>query len=206
MNKSGNDNRSVRNTKKKLLTGLLSLMHQKAISGITVRELTELVDVNRGTFYFHYADIYDMISKVQEEFFQKFNEIIDQMIIQTPVKCNPPEVLVSIFSICAENREFCEIMLGPNGDAAFLDRITNIVDEKISDLWKSVGAHMTPEEYEYFNAFLINGYIGFLQKWLITGCKQSPEEMAVFAANVLIPTIKNSLEFSGLMKNYNHLN
>lgn len=53
MNKSGDNNRSVRNTKRKLLTGLLSLMHEKTISSITVRELTELVDVNRGTFYFH---------------------------------------------------------------------------------------------------------------------------------------------------------
>ncbi len=206
MNKSGDNNRSVRNTKKKLLTGLLSLMRQKAISNITVRELTELVDVNRGTFYFHYTDIYDMISQVQEDFFQKFNEIIDQMMNHPPVKGKPPEVLVRIYSICAENKEFCEIMLGPNGDAAFVDRIKNIVDEKISDLWKTVGAHMTEEEYDYFNAFIINGYIGFLQKWLKTGCKQSPEEMAAFAANVIIPTIKSSIELIGLMKTYNHLN
>lgn len=194
MNRSGDNNRSVRNTKRKLLTGLLSLMHEKTISSITVRELTELVDVNRGTFYFHYADIYDMVGKAEEEFFQKFNEIMDQMINNTPVKGKPPEVLMKVYSICADNREFCEIMLGPNGDAAFVDRIKNIVDEKSSEMWKSVGAHMSQEEYEYFNAFIINGNIGLLQKWLKTGCKQSPEEMAVFAANVVIPAVKSAIE------------
>lgn len=201
MNKSGENNRSVRNTKKKLLAGLLSLMHQKTISSITVRELTELVDVNRGTFYFHYTDIYDMVSKVEEDFFQNFNEIMDQMINNTPVKGKPPEVLVKIFIICAENREFCEIMLGPNGDAAFVDRIKNIVNEKSSEMWKSVGANMSQEVYEYFNAFIINGYIGLLQKWLKTGCKQTPEEMAVFAARVIIPAVKNSIELNEQMRN-----
>lgn len=87
-------------------------------------------------------------------------------------------------------------MLGPNGDAAFVDRIKNIVDEKSSEMWKSVGAHMSQEEYEYFNAFIINGNIGLLQKWLKTGCKQSPEEMAVFAANVVIPAVKSAIELN----------
>jgi AcrR family transcriptional regulator len=196
MNKSGDNNRSVRNTKKKLLDGLLSLMRQKTISCITVRELTELVDVNRGTFYFHYADIYDMVSKVEEEFFREFNAIIDHMISKAPISGRPPEVLVNIFSICAENRELCEILLGPNGDAAFVDRIKIIVDEKCSVAWKSVGAHMSQTEYEYFNAFIINGCIGLLQKWLKTSCVQSPEEMAVYAAKMIVPAVKSSIELN----------
>lgn len=194
MNKSGDNNRSVRNTKKKLLDGLLVLMRQKTISCITVRELTELVDVNRGTFYFHYADIYDMISKIEEEFFKDFNEILDQMLNKTPANRKPPEVLVKIFSICAENREFCEIMLGPNGDAAFVDRIKEIVDEKCSMIWRNVGSNMSPLEYEYFNVFIINGNMGLLQKWLKTGCKQSPEEMAALSAKIIIPALKDSME------------
>ena len=195
MNKSGNNNRSVRNTKKKLLTGLLSLMREKPISSITVRELTELVDVNRGTFYFHYADIYDLIRQVEEEFLLEFNEIIDNMMRNIPAANNPPEILVKIFSFCAENRDLCEILLGPNGDAAFVDRIKNIVDEKCSATWKSIGAHMSLEEYEYFNTFIINGFIGILEKWLKNGCKQTPEEMAVFEAKIILPAAKSSMGF-----------
>ena len=56
MNRSGEENRSVRNTKRRLREGLLRLLEQKPINEISVKELTELVDVNRGTFYFHYQD------------------------------------------------------------------------------------------------------------------------------------------------------
>ena len=57
MNKAGNENRSVRNTKRRLREALLHLMSLKPINEITAKELTELADVNRGTFYFHYDDI-----------------------------------------------------------------------------------------------------------------------------------------------------
>ena len=66
MNKAGEENRSVRNTKKKLREGLLRLMEDKPINEIPVKELTELVDVNRGTFYFHYTDIYDLLRRMEE--------------------------------------------------------------------------------------------------------------------------------------------
>ena len=77
MNKSGNQNRSVRNTKKRLKEALLSLLQDKPINEISVTELSELADVNRGTFYFHYADVYDMLYKTEDEFFREFEKILD---------------------------------------------------------------------------------------------------------------------------------
>ena len=41
MNKAGEENRSVRNTKKRLREGLLRLMADKPINEISVKELTE---------------------------------------------------------------------------------------------------------------------------------------------------------------------
>ena len=62
------ENRSVRHTKKRLKECLIALLKKKPYSSITVKELCDLADVNRGTFYYHYTDIFDMIKKVEEEF------------------------------------------------------------------------------------------------------------------------------------------
>ena len=75
MNKSGNQNRSVRNTKKRLKEALLTLLQKKPVNEISVTELSELADVNRGTFYFHYTDVYDILYKTQDEFFREFEKI-----------------------------------------------------------------------------------------------------------------------------------
>lgn len=57
--------RRVKRTKKILYEALLTLMQNKAINKITVKELTELADINRKTFYLHYTDIFDMIDQIK---------------------------------------------------------------------------------------------------------------------------------------------
>ena len=57
---NGADDRRVRKTKKALRQGLVSLLEKKKLKDITVRELTDTVDLHRGTFYVHYRDIYEL--------------------------------------------------------------------------------------------------------------------------------------------------
>ena len=55
-NKMKNQSRSVMRTQNLLKTGLIELMQEKPVQQITVKELVEHVDLNRGTFYLHYKD------------------------------------------------------------------------------------------------------------------------------------------------------
>ena len=65
MNAKGDANRSVRMTKQRLYQALITLLQQKSLREITVRELTELAGISRGTFYFHYADIYALMDQME---------------------------------------------------------------------------------------------------------------------------------------------
>ena len=57
--------RRVRKTKKQLRMALTTLMMEKSVGEITVREIAELADVNRGTFYAHYRDVNDLLAQVE---------------------------------------------------------------------------------------------------------------------------------------------
>ena len=72
--------RRVRKTRALLLQGLVKMLETHDIQDISVKELTELVDINRGTFYLHYDDIYDMLHKIEDEMFLEFNEIMEQKV------------------------------------------------------------------------------------------------------------------------------
>lgn len=58
--------RRVRKTKRQLRQALTQLLQQKPIKDITVREIADLVDINRGTFYLHYKDVYDMLEQIEK--------------------------------------------------------------------------------------------------------------------------------------------
>lgn len=186
------ENRSVRNTKKRLKESLMKLLKGKPASEITVKELCDLADINRGTFYYHYTDIFDMIKKIEEEFFYEFYQIIEAMKDAILPDGDPYFMLTRIFYFFDENAEWSQIMLGPNGDMAFMQRLKKLVNEKCSDAWKEAGFILSPEEYELFNSFIINGYIGLLETWLKTGRKQPPEEMASFVTRIIPPTTFHS--------------
>ena len=67
MNAKGDANRSVRMTKQRLYQALIRLLQEKDLREITVRELTEQAGISRGTFYFHYADIYALSEAIERE-------------------------------------------------------------------------------------------------------------------------------------------
>ena len=48
-------------TKVDISTALTTLLAKKAIADITVREIVELCEIRRQTFYYHFADIYALM-------------------------------------------------------------------------------------------------------------------------------------------------
>lgn len=190
MNKAGNENRSVRNTKRRLREGLLRLMERKPINEISVKELTELVDVNRGTFYFHYTDIYDLLRGVEDEFFLQFDTTLNETTPQLDSMDNTHPFLTAIFGCLAENRTLCRIMLGPHGDMQFVERVKRLVDERCSYLWRAAMPGADARRFTLYNAFVINGCVGLLQQLVEDDSPYAPAEAAKLAATVVLESLR----------------
>ena len=94
--KENNVDSRVRRTKRLLRQGLTELLKEKSIKKITVRELSERVDINRGTFYLHYKDIYDLVDQIEQELFAEYESILSNYTI-ADLKTQPHKC----FRICA---------------------------------------------------------------------------------------------------------
>ena len=191
MNKSGNDNRSVRNTKRRLREGLLQLMEARPIQEISVKELTELVDVNRGPFYFHYPDLYALLREMEQDFFDAFSRTLHEGVPHGEAAYH--YLLGAIFAFLEENASFCRIMLGPNGDMQFVERVKALVDDTISYFWRMKASRADPAKYEMYNVFIINGCIGLIQKWLNDPARTSPADMAELSATIILESVNSCI-------------
>ncbi|MBQ8279307.1 MAG: hypothetical protein IJZ23_05655 [Roseburia sp.] len=67
------------NTKMMLAETLLSLLEKKPISKITVSELVNLCEINRKTFYYHFADVYDLLEWHLDNEIQKAMSTLDPL-------------------------------------------------------------------------------------------------------------------------------
>ena len=65
------ESRRVTMTKLLLKTALIELMQEKPFPQITIKELCERADLNRTTFYLHYADQTAVLREIENEATQK---------------------------------------------------------------------------------------------------------------------------------------
>lgn len=110
MNAKGDANRSVRMTKQRLYQALITLLQQKSLREITVRELTELAGISRGTFYFHYADIYALMDQMEAAQLARLNDLMDSLLPGISQEEVPP-ALVALFTYMTENPDLCTALL-----------------------------------------------------------------------------------------------
>ena len=62
-------NRRVLYTQKVIRESLLELLKEKDIYKVTVTDICKKADINRGTFYSHYKDAHDLLTSMENEFF-----------------------------------------------------------------------------------------------------------------------------------------
>jgi len=189
---NGTDDRRVRKTKKALRQGLVSLLAQKNLKDISVRELTERADLHRGTFYVHYKDIYDLYDRTWQEMLEEVKEIF----LQHPpeeLRGSPGPLFQAIMEYAWDNRDLCQMFFGPNGDQALVRELERIAEKKFVQDWPVLFPHKDMPGGEYLRIFMVDGCMGVVRRWVDDGMTKSPQEMA----RLLDRFIKGALAMAG---------
>ncbi len=168
--------RRVQYTRMVLEQSLLQLLRDRPIGKIRVNELCALADVNRGTFYAHYRDPYDLLAQIE-------NRLFDQILRE--VKSAPPESssIAQLLDIChalKENRDLCTVLFGPYGDHAFLERVVGIVRNTGLAQWHAALPNVDMALFERLYNFYAHGCLSVVEAWVREEFCTPPEELAVF--------------------------
>lgn len=171
------DNR-VRVTKMFIRQALLTLLKEKPLQNITVRELCQAAGINRGTFYTHYRDIYDLMEQIEEELTEEFQKKMTPLLSGNK-NIDLVDMITEIFSLIQNNAELCLVTLSPYGDKSFLFRLVAIGKEAGMRAYASLYPDCDPKVIDYFYTFISSGCIAILEQWLKEGMKVPVEELAL---------------------------
>ena len=67
----------VRVTKMLIRRAFTDMIGKMSIERISVKELCQRAGINRGTFYAHYTDIYDLRDKLEQEMMTDFQRALE---------------------------------------------------------------------------------------------------------------------------------
>src|SRR5690606_40771921 len=66
-------------TKEKIQQSFLQLLKEKNFMKVSVRDITEAAEINRGTFYLHYLDKYDLLDQMEERLLSDLEKHLERL-------------------------------------------------------------------------------------------------------------------------------
>jgi AcrR family transcriptional regulator len=177
------EDKRTRYTKMFLRESLIKKLGEKPISRITITELCKDAEVNRSTYYAHYADQYDQLAQIEREFMA---DIVKEF---SPAHIGGEgadfqTITEKIILYISENAELCRVLLGSNGSADFQKSFSDFLRSTVLTLWHG-RVTLDTRETEYVYTFVLGGCIGIMRKWLFDRDEtKTPHEMAALIVSL----------------------
>lgn len=171
--------RRVRYTKKAIRESFLDLLENKPLEKISVTEICKNADINRGTFYSHYSDPFELKHCLEQE-------LVDVLV--EGAKNAPSGRLTSLnaLTILEENKDLCRLFCGPNGD---MDAFIRIIMDHSESYFSGVmqGGDNIPETHkECLHIMLVSAVSALIKFWYENDMKDDPALIAACMDNFCI--------------------
>lgn len=190
-----NEDKRILKTKRNLKNTLIELLNEKTFEQITVKEICERSQTSRITFYTHFADKYELLDSIFQEYLAfARNEYADLNKQNNPDKdpiqnyCN---LLESILDLCLSTIPFLNHTFPSDGsyiNTSFYHYLYKYVEHRV----ERESAYL---EYKYsvsrIASFLTYGFWGY-----ITKCKEESvplEDAKNEARELLLSLLKNNV-------------
>lgn len=177
------EDKRIRRTKKLLRQALTRLMQQKDFKSITVTDVVREADINRGTFYAHYRDVYDLRERIEAEMIADFRGMIAGLRPSETASLQP--VLSRAVDYLEENREIVTALTQVSGGDGFGKKLIGVLEE-----CRLEGMPFRSVEDVYVARFLATGLVGMLEKWITESQPIPKNEMITLMTRVLAPLLQ----------------
>lgn len=160
----------VHNTKRAIADTLKEMMKTTSFDKISVVELVNECGINRQTFYYHFADIYDLLGWIYK------NEAL-RRIDHYKTYNTWQEGFLRIFLYVKENGEFCMNTFRSLGREHLDHFLYEITFDLLIGVINEVAEEFDVEEKHrrFIANFYCFAFIGILTNWMKEGMKEDPE-------------------------------
>lgn len=160
------------------------LMKEKGFQTLTVSDITRKAGINRGTFYLHYVDKYDLLEKLEEDLLDDLTEILLKKYdnhFDNPKEIIPYQAILSALYYVKDDFDFIQVLISKNGDMSFINRFKELLQKSMKEGILKTGIlnysrKGLPEDYA--NEILLSSTASVILLWIKKGGVETPEEIA----------------------------
>lgn len=182
-------------TKEIIRKEFIKMLNEKPISKITVKDLSINCNINRNTFYYHYSDVYELLS----ELFQlELKKVIDEY--NDTFSWEESFVMAAEFAI--ENKKAVYHVYNSMQREELVNYIYNIAGNIMGSYVvkqnQSIDSH--EEDIVLISSFYQCALTEMVLRWILNGMKEDPKEVIGRIGKLFDGNIKISLKRSEELK------
>jgi AcrR family transcriptional regulator len=166
--------RRILKTQESLKKAVIELMATKNFDDITIQDIADQANVNRGTIYLHYRDKYDLLDKIMETHIDELKEMDTWA-----CKLDWADALVPYFEYFKKNYLLFSTMLACNeAPSSFRIRLLDSFMEGFKgEIDKESGRNNDLIEGVMLQ-YAGTAYVGVIEWWIRNGMPYPPQVMA----------------------------
>lgn len=185
--KGGDMKKNPELTKKKIRDAFLELYKTTRIESISIGEVTQKAGVYRGTFYYYYKDIYDLLDQIEKSVLENVKRVIPQL-IEAVLNGKMNEKAYLVDELFGDQEGLLRLFFVEKPNYRLLQCLKEYAKAAALKILRLQAAEL-PGEIAYFMEYIASAQIGLLTMWLKNDRDISTGEMAaiMMAANLKGP-------------------
>ena len=183
--------RRVLRTKKNIRQAFLHLLSEKSLSQITVKELSDLADINRKTFYMYYSNIEDIFAELEDELVLKLVHVFEKELFQKEM-FDSYSFFENLNRTILEDIDLYRILNHSDLLPHLIQRAKNALIEVFFRKY-NISADSDNERYILYAEYAASGILSMYTKWFSRGFHMSLEELTRTAAEITLYGLQHLL-------------
>lgn len=160
-------------TKLMLQTSLVQLMQKKMLDDITIKELCNVANVNRSTFYAHYRNTYEIMIEIIEQNCDLWINAVKECHKQPDFLAAYTKILTqALLKIKDDNQKF-RVLCSDECFFLFVKTLTNYIVKEV-----------LPHKSFDLVWYNVEGGLGAVRQWYFDGAKEPAEELSQHLAKI----------------------
>ena len=191
--------RRVVKTKRAIHMAFASLLSEKELNDITVRDIADLADINRKTFYNYYAGVYAVLDEIENEVIGTLENALGGMDFRAAMS-HPNLVFEKLTAIINTDLDFYGHLLSMQSNVSLVTKTVKLLKQKTREAML-LQLPVKEEEIDILLDFTFSGMLTVYQQWFNSDRSQSVEEISEILSklcfNGLNGVLASSVDYVG---------
>lgn len=170
-------NQRVAVTKRMVKEGLVRMLEKKPLEKVNITELCQEAGINRTTFYRYYELPRDVLTEMQNEFFEETFEHFQKPLTVNGIK--------HLFVCLSEHAELVKLFFRYNSDMDWTNIFTQIYYSFPEMKMTKAFQNLDENSAKLLSTYLAGGAYFLARQWIMEDIPMPPEEVAAIALNIL---------------------